>query len=151
MATFTKNFSSGWAQLVLEVSESGTSAATNAGKISWSLKVKMLVASPSWSNGGASISVTIGGTKRYSGTSFDVRGVSKGSSKTIASGSFTQTHSANGSLSLSCSASFSSGVQLGSASVSGTFTGTTIPRATTPSVSPSTASLGSAVTISTTR
>ena len=51
MATFTKNFSSGWAQLVLEVSESGTSAATNAGKISWSLKVKMLVASPSWSNG----------------------------------------------------------------------------------------------------
>lgn len=151
MATFTKNFSSGWAQLVLEVSESGTSAATNAGKISWSLKVKMLVASPSWSNGGASISVTIGGTKRYSGTSFDVRGVSKGSSKTIASGSFTQTHSANGSLSLSCSASFSSGVQLGSASVSGTFTGTTIPRATTPSVSPSTASLGSAVTISTPR
>ena len=47
MATFTKNFSSGWGQLVLTVTESGTSATTNSGKISWSLKIKMLVASPS--------------------------------------------------------------------------------------------------------
>lgn len=151
MATYTKNFSSGWAQLILTVSESGTSATTNAGKVSWSLKIKMITASASYNSGGADISVTIGGTKRYTGNSFDVRGVGKGSSKTIASGSFTQSHSADGSLSLSCSASFDSGVSLGSASISGTFTGTTIPRATQPSVSPTTAALGSSVTISTPR
>ena len=151
MATFTKNFSSGWGQLVLTVTESGTSATTNSGKISWSLKIKMLVASPSYSNGTSTVTVTIGGKRRYTGDSWDVRGVAAGSSKTIASGSFTQTHSSDGSLSLSVAASISSSTQFGSASLSGTFKGTTIPRATTPSVSPTTVALGSAVTISTPR
>lgn len=151
MATFTKNFSSGWGQLVLTVTESGTSATTNSGKISWSLKIKMLVASPSYSNGTSTVTVTIGGTRRYTGDSWDVRGVAAGSSKTIASGSFTQTHSSDGSLSLSVAAAISSSTQFGSASLSGTFKGTTIPRATTPSVSPTTVALGSAVTISTPR
>lgn len=151
MATYQKNFSSGWATLVLTVTESGTSSATNTGKISWKLAVKMINYGQSWNDGSASITVTIGGTRRYTGDSFDVRGVSAGSSKTIASGSFAATHSADGSLSLAVAASFTSGVGLGNASVSGTFTGTTIPRATTPSVSPKTVALGSAVTISTPR
>lgn len=151
MATFQKDFSSGWATLVLTVTESGTSSATNTGKISWKLAVKMINYGQSWNNGSASITVTIGGTRRYTGDSFDVRGVSAGSSKTIASGSFAATHSADGSLSLAVAASFTSGVGLGNASISGTFTGTTIPRATTPSVSPKTVALGSAVTISTPR
>ena len=87
MASYQKNFSSGWATLVLTVSESGTSAATNKGKISWSLKVKALATGASWNTGGASITVTIGGTRRYTGDTFDIRGLAKGSSKTIASGS----------------------------------------------------------------
>ena len=151
MASYQKNFSSGWATLVLTVSESGTSAATNKGKISWSLKVKALATGASWNTGGASITVTIGGTRRYTGDTFDIRGLAKGSSKTIASGSFTASHKADGTLSLAVAASFVSNVALGSASISDTFTGTTIPRATTPSVSPSTVAVGSKVTISTPR
>lgn len=151
MATYQKNFSSGWATLVLTVSESGTSAATNKGKISWSLKVKAIATGASWNTGGASITVTIGGTRRYTGDTFDIRGLAKGSSKTIASGSFTASHKADGTLSLAVAASFVSNVALGSASISDTFTGTTIPRATTPSVSPSTVAVGSKVTISTPR
>lgn len=151
MATFQKDFSSGWGTLVLTVTESGTSSATNTGKISWTLAIKMKIASPSWSNGTSTVTVTIGGVRRYTGDSWDVRGVAAGKSKTIASGSFTATHSADGSLSLAVAAAISSSTQFGSASLSGTFTGTTIPRATTPSVSPKTVALGSAVTISTPR
>lgn len=151
MATFQKDFSSGWGTLVLTVTESGTSSATNTGKISWTLAIKMKIASPSWSNGTSTVTVTIGGVRRYTGDSWDVRGVAAGKSKTIASGSFTATHSADGSLSLAVAAAISSSTQFGSASLSGTFTGTTIPRATTPSVSPSTATLGNNVTISTPR
>ena len=152
MASYTQNFSSGWATLILNVSESGTSATTNSGKISWSLQVKMLAASGSYNNGGANITVTIGGVQRYKGNSFSLQGVGKGSTKTIASGSFTQSHSADGSLSLSCAASFTSGVGLGNASISSkTFTGTTIPRATQPTLSASSVNLGSSVTINTPR
>lgn len=148
MASYTQNFSSGWATLILNVSESGTSATTNSGKISWSLQVKMLAASGSYNNGGANITVTVGGVQRYKGNSFSLQGVGKGSTKTIASGSFTQSHSADGSLSLSCAASFTSGVGLGNASISSkTFTGTTIPRATQPALSASSVNLGSSVTI----
>lgn len=152
MASYTQNFSSGWATLILNVSESGTSATTNSGKISWSLQVKMLAASGSYNNGGANITVTVGGVQRYKGNSFSLQGVGKGSTKTIASGSFTQSHSADGSLSLSCAASFTSGVGLGNASISSkTFTGTTIPRATQPALSASSVNLGSSVTINTPR
>ena len=154
MATFTDTFSSGWGTLILEVTESDTSISSNSGKISWKLKIKAITGSPSHNNGGASISVTIGGVRRYSSTKFDVRGLSAGSTKTIASGSFTKTHSSDGSLSLSCSASADSGVTYGYASVSGTFHGTTIPRATTPVIknsagtsTVSSAGLGSVVRI----
>lgn len=151
MATYQKQFSSGWATLILSVTESNTSSATNTGKISWSLKVQAIAAGASWNDGGASITVDIGGTRRYNSDSFDIRGLSAGSSKAIASGSFNATHKADGTLSLAVAAKFDSNVGLGDASISGTFTGTTIPRATTPSVSPKTVTLGNVVTISTPR
>ena len=38
MSQYTKNFSSGWAQLILNVSEGSTSAANNTGVVSWNSK-----------------------------------------------------------------------------------------------------------------
>lgn len=129
MAQWTDAFSSGWATLILNVSESGTSAATNAGTISWSLQIRKDKACQSFNNGGASIYVNIGGTRRYTGTAFDIRTLSVGSTKTLASGSFSQGHVSDGTLSLAVSAGLTSGVGLGNAALSSTFTGTTIPRA----------------------
>lgn len=151
MASWSKNFSSGWATLIVNVSESGTSSATNQGTISWSIRVKKIKSCSSYNNGGASIYLNIGGTRRYTGSSFDIRSLGVGSTKTIASGSFKVTHSATGTLSLAVAAGFTSGVGLGSASLSGTFTGVTIPRATTPTLSASSVALGSAVTITMSR
>ena len=129
MAQWTAPFSSGWATLILEVSESGTSAATNAGTISWYLKIRKDKSCQSYNNGGASLYVNIGGTRRYTGSAFDIRSLSVGSTMTIASGSFSQGHASDGSLSLAVAAGLTSGVGLGNASLSGTFTGTNIPRA----------------------
>lgn len=151
MASWSKNFSSGWATLIVNVSESGTSSATNQGTISWSIRVKKIKSCSSYNNGGASIYLNIGGTRRYTGSSFDIRSLGVGSTKTIASGSFKVTHSATGTLSLAVAAGFTSGVGLGNASLSGTFTGVTIPRATTPTLSTSSVALGSAVTITMSR
>lgn len=149
MASFSSNFSSGWATLILNVSESGTSSTTNQGTISWSLQIKKVSSCQSYNLGGASISVVIGGTTRYSGSSFDIRSLAVGGTQAIASGSFTVTHASTGTLSLSCSASLVSGVGLGSASVSGTFTGTTIPRQSV--LSALDGELGTAQTLSITR
>lgn len=132
MSKWTDSFSSGWATLILEVSESGTSAATNKGTISWSLKIRKDSSCSSYNLGGASISVTIGGTKRWSSDTFDIRSLSVGSTKVLKSGEFTATHKTDGTLSLSCSASFVSGVGLGNAYISDkTFTGTKIARKST--------------------
>ena len=151
MATYSSNFSSGWAQLQVVVSESGTSSTTNQGTISWTIRIKKLKSCSSYNNGGASIYLNIGGTRRYTGSSFDIRSLGVGSTKNIASGSFKATHSSTGTLSLAVAAGFTSGVGLGSASLSGTFTGVTIPRATTPTLSASSVALGSAVTITMSR
>lgn len=136
MASYTSNFGSGWATLILNVSESNVSVANNTSTISWSLQVKKIKSCSSSNSGGATIRVTIGGTVRGSTSTFTIASLAVGSTKTILSGSYTATHNSNGALSLSCQGYFASGVGLGTATASGTFTCTTIPRVSDISVTP---------------
>lgn len=98
-------------------------------------------------------SVTVNGTK-YSGT--NTVGIGNNSTKTLASGQTTVTHDADGSKSFSYSFSQEfgitfSGSSIGTKSGSGSGTLTTIPRATTPTLSASSVNMGSSVTINTPR
>ena len=98
-------------------------------------------------------SVTVNGTK-YSGT--NTVGIGNNSTKTLASGQTTVTHDADGSKSFSYSFSQEfgitfSGSSIGTKSGSGSGTLTTIPRATTPTLSVSSVDMGGSVTINTPR
>lgn len=151
MSQYTKNFSSGWAQLILNVSEGSTSAANNTGVVSWSLQLKALDSLYSSSYTGISISVVLDGVTRYSASSYKLPTLATGATTTIASGSFTKTHASDGSMSMPVAAAFTTSLGIGSASISGTFTGVTIPRATQPTLSSSSINLGGSVTINTPR
>lgn len=98
-------------------------------------------------------SVTVNGTK-YSGT--NTVGVNNNATKTLASGRTTVAHNSDGTktFSYSFSQEFAitfSGSSIGTKSGSGTGTLTTIPRATTPTLSASSANMGASVTINTPR
>lgn len=151
MSQYTKNFSSGWAQLILNVSEGSTSAANNTGVVSWSLQLKALDSLYSSSYTGISISVVLDGAARYSASSYSLPTLSKGAITTIASGSFTKSHASDGSMSMPVAAAFTTSLGIGSASISGTFIGVTIPRATQPTLPSSSIDLGNSVTINTPR
>lgn len=132
MAQFTAPFSSGWATLIVNLSESGTSSETNTGVISYSMYIRKDKTCYSHNNkGSASISLDIGGSRRFTGNKFDIQSLAIGSSKLICSDTFPVTHDNEGNLSLAVKAEFTSGVQLGNASITDIFTGTHIPRAST--------------------
>ena len=104
MATYTDNFSSGWAKLIVTISESGVSVANNTSVISWAIKIKKLKSSSSNNSGGADIRLTVGGTRRYTSDTFSISSLGVGSTKTLKSGSYTKTHSSDGSLNVGVSA-----------------------------------------------
>lgn len=151
MATYSDKFSSGWATLYLVVTESEQSIANNKTKLKCVLKIKKNSSCSSYNSGGASISMTINGTKLYSSSSFDIRSLSVGSTKTLTTETITVSHDSEGKKSVTCKASFKSGVGLGSASISDTFKCTTIPRASTVSLSASNIEIGQSITANITR
>lgn len=128
------------------------SVANNESTISWSL-VLHWDASLNFS-ASKSYSVNVNGTN-YSGSY--TGGASGGSgSRTIRSGSTTVGHNNDGTKSVSVSASFNiavtySGTYIGSMSLSGSFSLSTIARATSHYLSASTVNFGNAVTINTPR
>ncbi|MCI8348268.1 MAG: hypothetical protein HFE74_02390 [Firmicutes bacterium] len=143
MATYTKDFSSGWGTLKLTVTTESQSVANNTSYLKAVLSYVSKVTSPSYNlSGDASIKMIINGTTLYSANTFDIRGVSAGSTKTLATKYITVSHNANGSKSVACSAEFKSGVGLGTASVSGTFTPATIPRASSVAISAASVTAG---------
>ena len=146
MATYSDSFSSGWATLYLVVTESDQSIENNTTTLKCVLKIKKVKSCQSYNNGGASISMTINGSKLYSSSTFDIRSLGVGSTKTLATKNITVSHNTEGAKSVSCKASFSSGVGLGSASISKTFTCTTIPRASTLTLSASSVNVGGTIT-----
>lgn len=93
-------------------------------------------------------SITIDGTKySFSGLSFNKNATTSGS-QVIMTKTVNVSHNNDGSKTLSCSASFYTGVSAGTVTATASKTLTTIPRATTPTLSASSADMGSSVTIS---
>lgn len=92
--------------------------------------------------------ITIDGTTySWTGLTFNTNATTSGS-QVIMTKTVNVTHNSNGSKTLSCSASFYTGVSSGTVTDSASKTLTTIPRATTPTLSASSADMGSSVTIS---
>lgn len=92
-------------------------------------------------------SLTIDGVKySFSGIVFNAGQTQTGSQK-IMSETVTINHAADGSKTLSCSASFVTGVSSGTVTATASKALTTIPRATTPTVSDTVVDMGSKITI----
>lgn len=147
MATYTDAFSSGGATLKLTVTTESQSTKDNTSYLKCVLKITKDKDYSSYNTVDASISMTINGSKLYSSTSFDIRDLSIGSTKTLATKYITVSHNSDGTKSVSCKASFTSGVALGSASISATYTCETIPRKSTLTVSSGTLGTSQKLTI----
>lgn len=129
------------------------SVANNTTKISWTLQLVAGSSGRISSTASKDWSVTVNGTK-YSGT--NTVGIGNSTTKTLASGSTTIAHDADGGKSFSYSFSQEFGITFSGSTVgtktgSGTGTLNTIPRATAPTVSASSVTMGDAVTIRTPR
>lgn len=93
-------------------------------------------------------SITIDGTKySWTGLTFNTSAKTSGS-QTIMTKTVNVSHNSDGSKTLNCSASFYTGVSSGTVTDTASKTLTTIPRATTPTLSPASTNMGSTVTIS---
>lgn len=130
--------------------QASQSVANNTTKISWQLQLIAGAYGRISSTASKDWSVTVNGTK-YSGT--NTVGIGNSATKTLASGSTTITHDADGTKDFNYSFSQEFGITFSGASVgtktgSGTGTLNTIPRATTPTLSASSVNMGSNITIS---
>lgn len=133
MATWRKTLSSNqYYEVILNVNQTSQSIANNTSNISWSLQVRKSFGSGYWGadNTASTWAVEIDGTNVSTGSnSYDFRGGAP-LTKTIASGTRTITHNGDGSRSFSANGYWKDNVNgLGSATASGTFTLSTIPRA----------------------
>lgn len=98
------------------------------------------------------LTITVDGTPYTRSVTFDFRSAAVGSYNDIVTISgISIAHNADGTRSVTISASHPSGISLGTGTVSDKVELPTIPRATTPSLSTSTAALGASITISTPR
>lgn len=137
MASISGNGALGHHKFTLTVNETTTSVANNTSTISYSFQLSPVQTSWAWEQWGSSISYsfTINGTK-YTGTIPAYDGYS---TVTLKSGTQTVTHDSDGSKSISYSFAVTDGAGQrytpGNASASGTLALTTIPRATTPTLS----------------
>ena len=141
--------------MYLTVNETGTSIMGNTSTVEWKLQARITSAGNWYSNSYHAISVTINGSNVYSRANttqslISVNGTTPGTVTTIASGTATVGHNADGSKNLgiafSCAYRWDTTY---SWSASGNFNLTTIARASTPSCSNGT--IGSTVTVNTNR
>lgn len=149
--SWSDKFSSGWATLILSVSEESRSVANNETTLTCKLQIKKNSECTSNNSGGATVWMKINGEKVYNSSSFSIKTLGVGKTKTLATETVKVKHNSDGSKSIKCSAYLASGVGLGTASISSkTFTCTTIPRVSTVSC-PSSFTVGSAGKVSITR
>ena len=138
---------SGAGTLRLIVTQASQNIPANQSTVNWELHLYCYNGASYNLSPPTSYSVTINGTA-YTGTyTFDFRSYSD---KLIASGSTVVTHDADGTKTISVSgytAHTGTGAIGGPITASGSFALTTIPRATTPTVSPTSGNTGSAYTI----
>jgi len=149
MASISANGSKGHHKFTLTVTQSGTNVASNTSTVSFDFKISPIQNSWNWIQWGDSINytITINGTN-YTGSIPDYDGYSI---VTLKTGSQSVTHNADGtkSISYSFSVTDTSGQSYtsGNASASGTLTLSTIPRATTPTFSAKTVTMGNSITL----
>lgn len=139
-----------WDTLKFSWSQSSQSIAANTTTITWKLQLIAGSSGRISSTASKDWSVTVNGTK-YSGT--NTIGISNNATKTLASGTTVISHNSDGTKTFSYSFSQEiritfSGTYIGTKSGSGSGTLNTIPRATTPTLSASSAYMGDKVTIS---
>lgn len=152
MATWENEFttpgSSARIWLVLEVTYGTYDIPGNYTPISWQLRMEERVnASPFNNNPTSSGAASVDGSVFSSSTlSYNFDGTNE--TIVIASGNKNVTHDADGTKTISVSASYNGGSPLGTASLAGTLTLPTIPRATTPELSASSVDAGVGITIS---
>ena len=150
MASISANGSKGHHKFTLTVTQSATNVANNTSTISFDFKLSPIQTSWNWEYSATvpvSYTITINGTN-YTGNIMTYDGYSV---VTVKSGTQTVSHNADGTKSISYSFSVTSldvSYLTGSASASGTLALTTIPRATTPTLSATSVTMGSSVTIS---
>ena len=133
MATWRQTLSSNqYYEVILNVSQTSQSIANNTSNISWNLQVRKSYGSGFWGadSTASTWSVAIDGTNvSNSSGSYDFRGGAP-LTKTIASGTRTITHNGDGSKSVAVSGYWKDNANgLGSGNPTGTFTLSTIPRA----------------------
>ena len=136
MATYSANFSSGWARLNVDVSTQSYSIADNTSYLKCVLSITKLTSCSSWNQGGANMYMTINGTTLFSTATIDIRSLGVGSTQTVSTQYITVAHNSDGTKSVSVKGYCASGVGLGTANVSGTFICTSIPRQATISTAP---------------
>ena len=136
--------------LSLSITQNSQNIAKNTSNVTVSAKVSWTYGS--WNATGECYgSITINGVKySFSKIKFNT-GATQNGSQTVMSKTVNITHAANGTKTLSCSASFYTGVSPSTVSATASKTLTTIPRATTPTVSASSVDMGDKVTINTPR
>jgi len=127
--------------------------ANNTTVVGWNMQLVAGTSGKISSTASKDWSVTVNGTK-YSGT--NTVGIGNNATKTLASGTTSVAHNSDGTktFNYSFSQEFAitfSGASIGTKSGSGSGTLTTIPRATTPTLSASSVNMGSSVTINTPR
>lgn len=135
-------------RLELIVNPGTYSIPNNTTPVPWVLQARKLSGSGYWASGSFPWSVNIGGSKSSGSiSSYDFRNYTV---LTLASGTATITHDADGSKTISVSGSFTGASTLGSATASGQMDLPTIPRASSFTLGGSTQT-GSAITVSISR
>lgn len=134
----------------LAITQNSQNIANNTSNVTVKVTAKWTYGS--WNGtGNASGSITIDGTKyNFSGITFNTGRTTTGS-QVIMTKTVNVSHKSDGTKTLSCSASFATGVNSGTVTTSGSKVLTTIARATKPTVSKSSVDMGGAVTINTPR
>ena len=149
MASISANGSKGHHKFTLEVTQGTQDVTNNKTTISYSFKLSPIQTSWNWEQWGSNINykITINGTE-YTGSIPNYDGYA---TVTLKSGTQSVAHNSDGSKSISYSFSVTdtSGQTYtpGNASASGTLALTTIPRATTPTLSATSVTMGQSVTI----
>lgn len=135
------------ASISLAITQNSQSIANNTSNVTVAVTVKWSYGS--WNATGECYgSITIDGTKySFSGIKFNTSATNSGS-QVIMTKTVNVAHNADGTKTLSCSASFYTGLSSsGTQTASATKALTTIPRATTPTLSASSVDMGGSVTI----
>ena len=150
MATITGSFSSNNNNVGIYITWTSTqNTSANTSSVTAKLYVKRKTSYAETYKSSTPISLTINGSTSSDTISVNVGNLSVGSSKLLLTKTVTVNHNTDGSKSISISGKIDfSGCNPGVGTASSTVTLPTIPRQTTPTLSTSSASLGSTITIS---